>query len=130
MRRILVLLTLGIIASGCYSSKTLVGQWTTQSDAGNGTMTFRPDGTFHSESTSSLATLVLDGKYEFKGENLTMQMAAWDVKSKINIHAEDKKEMDAGLREPATMTVSFLDADKLKLMSATGQLTMANRAKK
>ncbi|MFI5385965.1 MAG: hypothetical protein ACHQ50_07575 [Fimbriimonadales bacterium] len=125
----LFLLMLALASCGG-KPRSIVGEWSTRANAGNGTMIFRDDLTFRTMTETPLASLILDGTYDLKGDDLRLHVIRWDVPKGLPMTEEDKRTMSASLQTDAVSALSWSDDDHFRLVGAQGELTTAERVSK
>lgn len=130
MRRALLLILVLAFAAGCRKERSVIGQWSTRADMGTGTLIFRDDSTFRAVRETPLMTLVLDGTFECKGENLRMHIVKWSVPKGPTIKEADRRDINHAFQTDAISTVTWSDEDHIRISGANGELTTAQRISK
>src|ERR1044072_904717 len=91
--RSLLLLVFVLAVAGCRSQRSIVGTWSTRADVGGGTMIFRSDQSFRAVRETPLATMILDGSYEYKGDTLRLQVVKWNIVRGPTLDSKQSTEM-------------------------------------
>ncbi|HVT13364.1 MAG TPA: hypothetical protein VHE55_13945 [Fimbriimonadaceae bacterium] len=129
MRRIF-LIGLAAASVGCYKQRSIVGEWSTRADVGSGTLIFREDCTFRAVREAPLASLLLDGTYEYKGETLRLHVVKWGVPRGPKLSPHDQEEMNRSLQTDSISTVRWTDDNHIQISGGDGNLTTAERVSK
>lgn len=116
--------------AGCHPRRSIVGEWTTRADVGSGTLIFREDCTFRAVRETPLASLLLDGTYEYKGETLRLHVVKWGVPRGPRLSPRDQEEMNRNLQTDSISTVSWTDDTHILISGGQGDLTTAERVSK
>jgi hypothetical protein len=104
-----------------------VGQWSTKTDVGSGTIIFRDDCTFRAVRETPLASLYLDGTYEYLGENLRLHIVKWSVPKGPKMTEADLQAMNKVFQTDAMSTVGWSDDNHIRMSGSGGELTTAER---
>ena len=129
MRRASFIFLVAVVC-GCSHRPTVVGQWSTRAGSGSGTLIFRQDCTFRSYTESPLASLVMDGTFELKGEMLRMHIVKWSVPKGPQMSERERLSMNKIFQTDSFSTVTWTDEDHLRISGQSGELTTAERVSK
>ena len=69
----------------------------------------------------------MDGTYELKGELLRMHIAKWSVPKGPQMSESERQGMNKVFQTDSFSTVSWTDADHLRISGQSGELTTAER---
>lgn len=123
--RYVLLLVLALAMTGCYKHRSIVGTWSTRADVGSGVMIFRDDLTFRAVRETPLVTMILDGSYQYKGENLKLRVVKWSVPKGPSLSPSEKEAMNREFRRDAMSTVRWTDDTHIRITGPMGELTTA-----
>lgn len=119
-----------VAVAGCTKPHSLLGEWSSRADVGKGTLEFRKDCSFRAVRETPMATLVMEGTYDYKGETLRLHVARWGASNNVTMSEDQKRAMDQIFRTDSLSTVSWTDDDHVQLSGSDGQLTTAERLTK
>jgi hypothetical protein len=93
-------------------------------------MIFRDDSTFRAVRETSLATLFLDGTYEYKGDVLRLHVVKWTLSRGPKLSKTEEQDMSAAFQRDSISRVRWTDNRHVRITGPNGELTTAELVNK